>query len=325
MRIESFRSQFHVPDGWPLPDEIIWYDCLECGMIFGDGDFDQEMLDRYYRQYYGYGINGPDNIERLKRDAARIEGWVSSKQARILDFGGAGDDGRSLIVDHFQRVGYTDAHCTGPNEPLPQDCDLIYASHVLEHIYDLPHVMTRLGQALKPEGVLVVDIPEAAGILLHWQKAILDYNTKHINHFTIRTMLDLLHRYGFELVDHRDYTLEGAPCVQFVCKRLDIAEEARRHIEARADETLAKLAPYSGPVNLWGLNDRVWSIIDRTRLDVLNYIDNDPAYRGQTYRGKPVLERPDNDAPILIICQGQGGRLVANIKKWGIQNKVVEI
>ena len=324
MRTEAFRSQFHVPDGWPLPDEIEWYDCLECGMIYGDGRFDQAMLDHYYQQYYGYGINGPDNITRLHADAAMIAARVD-KSVRIMDFGGAGDDGRSILVDDLVRGGYLNAFAKGPSEPLGEGYDLIYASHVLEHIYDLPDTMNRLGQALKPGGLFIVDIPEAMGILLKWQKAILDYNTKHINHFTIRTMLELAHRWGFELVDHHGYTLDGAPCFQFIFQHLDIAENARQHIEKRADETLKKLARYTEPVNVWGLNDRLWSIIDRAHLNVLNFIDNDPAYRGKTYMGKTVLEQPDNDAPILIICQGQGGRLIQRIIKMGLKNMVVEI
>jgi SAM-dependent methyltransferase len=324
LRSEAFRMDYHVPDYWPLPHQITWYDCLECGMIYGDGDFTQSTLDAYYRQYYGYGVNGPDNIQRLNNDAERLMGMLD-KSARVLDFGGAGDDGRSILVDRLTAAGYLNAFAKGPGESLGRDFDLIYASHVLEHVYDLPDIMNRLSGALKQDGTLIVDIPEAMGILREWRKAILDYNTKHINHFTVRTMLELAHRWNFELIDHHGYKLDGAPCFQFVFKHIDLLGEARKHIEGAAALTLAKLATYTEPVNVWGLNDRLWYIIDQAGLNVLDFCDNDPAYRGKTFMGKPVLEKPTNDAPILIICQGQGGRLIANILKMGLKNRVIEI
>jgi hypothetical protein len=73
------------------------------------------------------------------------------------------------------------------------------------------------------------------------------------------------------------------------------------------------------------MGDITWHILSQMDLDVLDYIDNDPAYRGQTYNGKPVQERPTNDSPIVILAQGQRGRLIENIRAAGIQNRIIEI
>ena len=78
-------------------------------------------------------------------------------------------------------------------------------------------------------------------------------------------------------------------------------------------------------MNVWGLGDTTWHILSQHPLDVLDYIDNDPAYRGQTYGGKPVLERPTNDAPIVILAQGQRAALIRNIRAAGIENEIVEV
>jgi hypothetical protein len=80
---------YHIPDGWPLPSVIVWYTCDMCGMIYGDGNFDQAMLNEYYSKYYGYGVNNPANVERLRADADRIAA-ESSYDDVIVDFGGAG-------------------------------------------------------------------------------------------------------------------------------------------------------------------------------------------------------------------------------------------
>ena len=75
---------------------------------------------------------------------------------------------------------------------------------------------------------------------------------------------------------------------------------------------------------MWGLGDVTWHLLSQVDLDVLDYIDNDPAYRGSTYNGKQVQERPTNDAPIVIMAQGQRQRLIAHIKNV-CENRIVEI
>lgn len=94
-RVELFESTFKIPDNWTLPSGISWFKCDKCSMIYGDGAMNQEMFDIYYRTYYGYGINAPDNIQRLKNDAKLIS-EMSEKKSIIVDFGGAGDDGDSI-------------------------------------------------------------------------------------------------------------------------------------------------------------------------------------------------------------------------------------
>jgi hypothetical protein len=104
-----------------------------------------------------------------------------------------------------------------------------------------------------------------------------------------------------------------------------VAQASAEHIKANMKERIIKLRAITGPVNIWGMSDIVWHLLSWVDLDVLNYIDNDPAFRGQTYNGKPVLERPDNDAPIVVMAQGQRKRLIENIRRAGVTNEIIEI
>ena len=200
-------------------------------------------------------------------------------------------------------------------------CEVIYASHVLEHIYDLYDVMEEFTNKITEDGVLIVDVPDSTGLLKRWRMPILDFNTKHINHFTLRTLLMLGFEHGFETVSVKMYELEFAPCLQVYFKKLDVIKESAAHVRTNDEKRGLALSHITEPVNIWGMSDIVWHTLASTTLDVLNYIDNDPAYRGQTYNGKPVLERPDNDAPIVIMAQGQRGRLIQNIRKAGIKTR----
>ncbi len=328
-RNEIWNMNYRVPDNWPLPSKITWFTCASCGMLYGDGDFNQATLDEYYSKFYGYGINSLQNVMRLTMDAVKIETLVKfDKQAVIVDFGGAGDDGKSIVVGELKRRGFTNAICSGVGDTLPANCDLIYASHVIEHIYDLPQTMTAIVDALKPDGLLIMDVPDSIGLLLRWNMPMLDFNTKHINHFTLLDCLRLGRRYGMEAVKVVDYNLNDAPAVQVHFKKMDMAEGSSLHIAMETSRMIDKLRVYEQdktPVNIWGMGDITWHLLSMVDLNVLNYIDNDPAYRGQTYRGQPVLERPDNGELILILAQGQRKRLIENIRRLGITNQIVEI
>lgn len=323
-RTEVFSTTYLIPDGWTLPGEIHWLTCDDCGMIYGDGDFSQTDLDTYYQERYGYGVNNPTNVKRLEADARNIAKRLTNWNAVIVDFGGAGDEGVSVLVDGLRARGFANAVCVGVGDTLP-DCDVLYASHVLEHIYNLPEVMMRFVGALKKDGLLIVDVPDATGLLLGWNQPILDFNTKHVNHFTLRHLLELDSHYGFEAIEARRYELENAPCYQVVFRWLSVALRSRQHIERETAERIKRLQAIKEPVNVWGLSDVTWHLLSMVDLDVLDYIDNDPAYRGQTYNGKPVQERPTNDAPIVIMSQGQRQRLIENIRKAGIENGIIEV
>jgi hypothetical protein len=313
---------FTIPDNWTLPSNILWYECNDCHMIYGDGDMNQKMFDDYYRKFYGYGINSTENIERLQSDAKSIA-QLNNNNSSIVDFGGAGDDGDSVLIAELKNLGYTNTFMKAVGDQLPDKCDVIYASHVLEHIYDLSKTMESITNAVKEDGLLIIDVPDATGLLNHWKAPILDFTTKHLNHFTLRNLLELGYRYGFENIKVREYRLNNMPSLQVYFRRLNVAKLSKEHIESYSDKIVSKIKEIDFPVNIWGLSDLTWHILSRTNLNILNFIDNDPAYRNATYNGKLILERPTNDAPIIILAQIQKECLVENIKKSGVQNQLI--
>lgn len=321
-RTKRWSMAFKVPDGWPLPTLIDWHTCDACGMLYGDGDFDQCTLDAYYQQYYGYGVNSPQNVARLAEDAGKIARAFPTSSL-IVDFGGG--EG-SILRTSLQESGY---HVipVGAGQPIPT-CDVLYASHVMEHIYDLDIVMKAFDFALTADGTLIIDGPDSTGIVDKWHMPMLDYNTKHINHFRLQDYLRLAGRYGYELFDLQHYEMHGAPAHQLWLRRgLHTASKSAEHIAANMGHRLSELRRVVGSkaVNVWGLGDITWHMLSLIKLNVLDYIDNDPAYRGAQYDGKPVQERPTNDAPIVILAQGQRQRLIANIRGLGITNPIIEI
>jgi hypothetical protein len=201
------------------------------------------------------------------------------------------------------------------------------ASHVLEHIYDLPDAMGKIVASLKPDGLLMVDGPDTMGILQEWRMPMMDYNTKHINHFTLLNYLDLGRQYGLTATRVDRYKLAGAWSYKvYFRKGYDLGEACRDKVQGNVARIVEELQKWKGtPVNIWGMGDITWHVLSMVDLDVADYIDNDPAYRGRTYNGKLVVEQPDNDYPILILAQGQRELLVNNILSMRLENRLVEI
>ena len=319
-RSPVWSMTYQIPDGWPLPGKITWFTCDRCSMIYGDGNMSAEMFAAYYSTYYGYGLDAPDNVARLKRDAA----WIAERfdtLDTIVDFGG----GDGIIQHELEAQGFSRVYTVNVGGLLPRECDLVIISHVLEHLYEVPGVMGAIVNALSPGGLLIVDGPDSTGMLQRVTMPILDYHPKHINHFTLRNYLELGRRYGLELTDLKRYELTGGPAYQMHFRRYNVAQMSADHVAGSVYAKGELLKGITYPVNVWGLGDTTWHILSQCPLDVLDYIDNDPAFRGQTYGGKPVLERPTNDEPIVILAQGQRAALIRNIRAAGIGNEIVEV
>jgi len=326
-RDELWTMEYRVPDGWPLPKKITWYQCALCGMLFGDGKFSQRLYNSYYLKYYGFGINSEQVSERLTGIADDISS-NHARDSRFVDFGGSGDDGKSIACERLKHWGWKNVYNVNAGEEVPE-CDVLLASHVLEHIYDMPGAMRKIGRALHKSGTLIVDGPDATGIALHWGMPMLDFHTKHLNHFRVIDYLNLMQEWGYELIDSERYidvrSQQQASCIRMKFKKMSTAQHSMMHVTSELSAKIAKLNTINYPVNVWGLGDIAWHLLSKVNLDVLDYIDNDPAMRGASINGKYILEAPTNKEPIVIIAQGQRSNLLAKIHSMNLENEVILI
>jgi hypothetical protein len=191
------------------------------------------------------------------------------------------------------------------------------------------YVMSSICAALRPGGTLIIDGPDATGLLQYWSMLMLDFHTKHINHFRLLDYLNLMDKWGFTLVNDVRYTDDRAkttaPCFRLYFQRLDMAQQSADRVTRNMARCVAQLKEIDYPVNVWGLGDISWHLLAQCDLQVAEYIDNDPAYRGQKYDGKPVLKKPTNTLPIVIMAQAQRDLLIENIRKAGVTSRIIEI
>ena len=319
-----WRSDFVVPDGWTKPPYLEWFKCY-CGMIYGDNPtVTQADYDTYYKERYGYGVLDDEVKYRLAQRAAYIRDHFK-RQSRIVDFGG----GESGLKRMLNNVGFADVTTYGVGDIMPPLADCVIAEHVLEHIYDLEKAMNLITTSLKDDGGLIIDIPDAGRMAfdLPAEMPILDYTQVHINHFRINDMLRLCERFGFELMETDLYYERFVRSRMFVFyKSADIAGASKNHVVRNMAEKTAKVKELGDKeVILWGCGDIALHLLTQCEPNIKYFVDNDPAFRGETILGLPVKQCPDTDHPILIVSQSQKHLLLENIKKMGVTNELIII
>jgi SAM-dependent methyltransferase len=95
----------------------------------------------------------------------------------------------------------------GSNKELLQDAsnlkfDAITLWHVLEHVTDLNETLSTFKSSLKPEGVLIIAVPNHLSFdARHYEQFWAAYDVpRHLYHFEPKTMENLLKGFGFRLV-----------------------------------------------------------------------------------------------------------------------------
>jgi FlaA1/EpsC-like NDP-sugar epimerase len=176
-------------------------------------------------------------------------------------------------------------------------------------------------------GRILIDFPNATELAKIKTLPILDFHQKHINHFSIGTMNLLLDKYGFSPTAIETYTVEthNYPSFRILYDVLDERETydfSKAVVKKNVEEKVRKLKEITEPVIVYGCGDICLHLLTQVNLNIVHYMDNDPAFIGHPINGIPVLDKPQTDDPIVIITQMQTELILERIKNMGITNKV---
>lgn len=213
--------------------------CCECGMAFTNPyPTEGEEFARYYPQedYYGSSSGRRFNplMERMisafrARRAKKVLGV--RKIGRVLDIG----CGRALLLQYLKSQGW-ECYGTELSESLASHVqetsgievrtgelrdmgfdegsfDVVTAYHVLEHISNPKATLTEVRRLMKPDGLLVVGVPNLASVQARMSGGRwfhLDV-PRHVVHFTPDTLGRMLRECGFEITSRKSYSLEYDP------------------------------------------------------------------------------------------------------------------
>jgi hypothetical protein len=329
-RLDNWSLDFLVPDGWPQPTHNTVCLCTSCGLIYYDNDKTAADYDQYYRQYYGYdgNLNIDQNNVRLDSVMDLVKRYFPT-YFKIVDFGG----GNGYLERRLQRDGYTDVHTVRVDDELPDNVNLVIATQVFEHLYDLRGTLDRLLNCMIARGIFLIEVPDALEMTFMTGSAIKDYQQKHCNHFAPFVLDRLFSFIGYD----RFYSEQGEMTGYFgkyyraIYNRnvpIDMYATSRVHIEQNVKEKVAKLEAIGDkPVIVWGCGDLAMHLLTKVKLNVVYYVDNDPAFRGQWIGGIPVAESVFGGDPysIVIMAQNQATALLKRIHDLGLTNEVIVI
>jgi len=201
--------------------------CDECSFDVTTPQPQAEEMDAYYPSgYYGAGEDRrfPHFVETLQNAlytlrVREIEAVANNGPGRVLDVG----CGRGVLLEEFRRRGW-EIHGTELSEQaasyarqtlkIPVEIgtletlhfpanqfDAITLWHVLEHVANPRTVLAQINRILKPDGVLLVAVPNFGSLEARVSKDKwfhLDV-PRHVTHFSQATLENALNESGFEV------------------------------------------------------------------------------------------------------------------------------
>ena len=376
------HQAFALADDHPLPKAFDVVQCQECTFVYADTAATESDYDTYYADYSKYadpttstggGSNAFDK-NRLEKMAADISEHLPHREWRIVDIGCA--NGGALHA--LQSLGYH--HLLGV-DPSP-DCvkntkelfdspallghlsalpceeasaDLIILSHVLEHVLNLSGAISKLKAILAPEGFVYVEVPNASMYEQCLVSPFQDFNTEHINHFSVQTLENVFSTNGFamrasgtKLMPINDRSVYPAcygifqllpPRAEPSPIRRDETLQASIVSYIKASSGLLKtieqlLKPLADtPIIVWGVGQLTLKLLVETslgRANILAFTDNNPLHHGKVLWGRPIIS-PDalahhSDCAIVIGSTLHQEAIRSEIESnRGLKNKVIAL
>jgi 2-polyprenyl-3-methyl-5-hydroxy-6-metoxy-1,4-benzoquinol methylase len=371
-------QRFELPRGHPLSDGYDVVCCRTCGFVYADTEVSQASYDAYYSELSKYqdvktssgsGEN-PFDQRRLEDTAREIAHFLRNPAARILDVGCAnggllralreagyanlcGVDPSQACVENTHRLGIQ-AYPGALSQPFEHgrvDCTIL--SHTLEHVQNLNEATQWIGSVLAENGTVYIEVPDATHYVDHVRAPFQDFNTEHINHFSLLSLRRLMNRAGYGMLTAgeklfvtakdtnypaifgfwrkaeaglampelpRDEDLKGS-----IVRYIRASRTLLDGIEARLQEIL----PRSGAVVVWGTGQLVLKLLVETSLgksQIAAFVDSNPINQGRVLRGVSVVA-PEAvrglAAPIVIGTTLHQAEIVEQIRQMGLPNEIL--
>lgn len=353
------HQKFVLPADHILPDafDVVW--CPSCGFAYADSPMGQEDYDRYYSAFSKYEDNETStggggskwDAKRLQDVARDIVGVVGEREARVVDIGCAnggllgelkalgfsnllGVDPSAACAANAQRL-YGIKAFKGSIREMPADlgkADLVILSHVLEHVADLQATLRDLIPFLDEGGRFYIEVPDAARYREYLVAPFQDFNTEHINHFSLSALRNLFGRHFFTAESSGQKNIESSPGCPYPAAHsffrrsasakigrgstyevdnsvranlVDYIAASNRKL-AKIERQLAVVCADGQPLMVWGTGQLTMKLLAETSLRkarILAFIDGNPINQGKKLIDVPILapeEVTDRSIPILL-------------------------
>ena len=369
-------QQFELPEGHPLSDGYDVVVCLKCGFVYADTTVTQTDYDRFYAEYSKYedattgtgGVENPFDWNRQMETAHQIADFLQNPKASILDVGCAnggmlkalsklgyqtlcGIDPSPVCVENTQRLGI-EAYIGSLFEPFSEHSfDCVILSHTLEHIQDVYGALHWITDRLRPDGIVYLETPDANRYTDFVYAPFQDFNTEHINHFSLTCLETLMRQKGFAMMEGRSKILTAGPQIFYpavygfwkqtgandgaVISDKGLRKSIEKYIEQsikmlnEIEVRLQKILEHSPKIIVWGTGQLTLKLLIETSLaqaDILAFVDNNPINQGKVLRGIPIIapdQFDDLNAPIVVATLLHHRAIAKQIRQMRLTNEII--
>ena len=225
----------------------------------------------------------------------------------------------------------------------------VILSHVLEHVRDLQGVFCALQKALKAAGWLYVEVPDASRYQTYLTAPYQDFNTEHINHFSPRSLRNLLGFHGYEVLQEGQKVMETGPSVEYpaifcfaqkqanvppLVPDFDLKYQLRDYV-AKSEELMSKLRESLSrilenvpQVLIWGTGQLTLKLMLEPvfrKVEIVAFVDSNPVHQGRQKMGKPVLspgQLQNYPYPILVSSLVNEAPILQTIEHLRLPNRI---
>ena len=218
-----------VNDEFLSKEEFVIMKCDACGLLFTTPRPSSETIGKYYQsdEYYSHQQNKkgfvPRVYEAVKARNLRYKADLALKglsTGRLLDIGcGVGDflvQAKALRWDVAgiepspqakniaqERLGFLPLDPNEISSLADHSFDVITLWHVLEHVDDLKTQISELDRLLKPEGRLVIALPNFQSFdCQHYNNKWAAWDVpRHLNHFHPDVIRSIVTSFPFKSID----------------------------------------------------------------------------------------------------------------------------
>ena len=374
------QRSFVLPDGHPLALGYTVVTCGVCGAAYATPLPAQAAYDSFYRDTSKYadtttgtgsGAQQWDD-ERLEQTARELASFTPDRNTHIVDIGcGAGGLLRWLAKLGFTNLTGIDPApaCADATDAIPgvrgrvgglfalpagiETAGLIVLSHVLEHVRDAGPAVDGLKAMSRGGTHVYAEVPDASRYADFLAAPFLDFNTEHINHFSVTTLRRLFASQGWTAVASGTKTIASSPTALYPCAWViaELPERAEQVQEVAADGSLRmalsryvtashsllarvvarceELGIASKEIIVWGTGQTTAILLAETPLGgarIRAYTDSNPMHYCRTISGAPVVPpealRATPELPIVIGTLLHAGDIPDAMKALNIKNPV---